>query len=183
MAERGGKSVFPSNLRARLSAAEDDRMRPNNGKLSESVCLLKSNIQQQCYFLPKRCTSHIKLKLVKHQSFQQSSKRIFCTFIICINAALNYRFFWVPLLSNLAFFQLILCHPRKLAFFCGSKLQQQRKWLLFVHSKHIKMLKYSSATEIKLSHISIFTVSLDIQSVDFLCKISFSYPFAQQTTP
>lgn len=93
MAERGGKSVFPSNLRARLSAAEDDRMRPNNGKLSESVCLLKSNIQQQCYFLPKRRTSHIKLKLVKHQSFQQSSKRIFCTFIICINAALNYRVF------------------------------------------------------------------------------------------
>lgn len=95
MAERGGKSVFPSNLRARLSTAEDDRMRPNNGKLSESVRLLKSNIQQQCYFLPKRRTSHIELKLVKHQSLQQSSKRIFCTFIICINAALNYRgFFW-----------------------------------------------------------------------------------------
>lgn len=94
MAERGGKSVFSSNLRARLSAAEDDRMRPNNGKLSESVCVLKSNIQQQCYFLPRRHTSHIKLKLVKHQSFRQSSKRIFCTFIICINAALNYRFFW-----------------------------------------------------------------------------------------
>lgn len=45
-------------------------------------------------FLPRHHTSHIKLKLVKHQSFRQSSERIFCTFIICINAALNYRFFW-----------------------------------------------------------------------------------------
>lgn len=34
--------MFSSNLLTRLSAEEGDRMRPNNGKLSASVCPLKS---------------------------------------------------------------------------------------------------------------------------------------------
>lgn len=50
MARRKGNAAFSSNLFVRQSTVKGDRMRPNNGKLSETASLLKSNIHQRCSF-------------------------------------------------------------------------------------------------------------------------------------
>lgn len=118
MARGKGKAALCSNLFAQQSTVKGDRMRPNNGKLSEIALQLKSNMSS---FTETNLT-------LTEAGCKQSSNRILANSMICFNAAaLNYCFL-LPLLSNLVRFQLehrfIRSLLLRIAFFSSEPLQQ-----------------------------------------------------------